>query len=275
MTMECFYINLEEQTARRTSVESNFRDACPPGWSMSRIPAVSTRDVERQEVQGSLRPAEKACFLSHLKALEHGLTRAGHVLIAEDDILFGTESAPLIERAVSAALDTSWDVIYTDVCITGVHAMIELFQLRRALAAQQGSRLINLKGISFAAATSYVVNHRSKHKVYDLLRDHHPLNIPLDLLLRQQIHDGKLNACVVFPFATSLSRYADDSQVQVGTGCLTDLVWNSFRRAMWVERDLDVVETTLNAIEPCTYRQDAAVLSKIVAAVLSGALASK
>ena len=273
--MECVYINLDEQTARRNSLESNFHQTCPQGWSIRRVAAVSVRDIEDRDVQGTLRNTEKACFLSHVKALELGGTCAGHVLIAEDDILFGQESAPLIERAVATVPDTAWDVIFTDACITGVHAMIELFQLRRTLTPENGFRLINLKGISFAAATSYVVNNDSKRKVRDLLLEHYPLNTPLDLFIRQKVNENALQACMLFPFATSLSGHADDSQIQVGNGCVTDLVWNSFRRAMWVQRDLEAVETTLNAIQPRVYEKSAAVFSRIIAAILSGNLPPK
>jgi GR25 family glycosyltransferase involved in LPS biosynthesis len=271
--MDCIYINLDEQAARRQSLESNFHQVCPD-WHINRVPAVSATQIECEGIPGKLRNNEKACFLSHVKALEFALTLPDHVLIAEDDILFGETSAALIERAI-ATLSADWDIVFTDVCITGVHAMIELFQLRRMLTAQNGFRLVNLKGVSFAAATSYVVNTKSKLKIRDLLLTHRPLDTPLDLFIRQLVNEESLNACVLFPFATSLSDHADASQVQVGDGRLTDLVWNSFRRAMWIQRDLDRVELTLKAIQPRIYEKGSAVLSKIVGALLSGNLTPK
>ena len=120
-----------------------------------------------------------------------------------------------------------------------------------------------------------MVNNDSKRKVRDLLLEHYPLNTPLDLFIRQKVNENALQACMLFPFATSLSGHADDSQIQVGNGCVTDLVWNSFRRAMWVQRDLEAVETTLNAIQPRVYEKSAAVFSRIIAAILSGNLPPK
>ncbi len=273
--MECIYINLDEQTPRRTSLETDFRDNCPPGWRIRRLCALGIDDIERRHVEGTLPKEEKACFLSHLKALELSMTIDGHVFVAEDDILFGKETASLIDQAIETLSGDAWDMLFTDVCIPGIHAMIVLFQLRQLLSERNRFQLIDLKSIPFAASTGYIVNHQSKDKVYSLLKGHYPLNTPLDLLIRTKVSGGELHASVVFPFATSLSKHADDSQVQVVDQRLTKLVWNSFRRSMWVQRDLESVETVMRAIEPRVYERQSAVFSKMVAAMLSRNLPAK
>jgi GR25 family glycosyltransferase involved in LPS biosynthesis len=73
--MKCFYINLDSETERRSAIEKNFSSHAKAGWELVRVPAVDTRQVEERRVRGSLRPAEKACFLSHQSILETQKTR--------------------------------------------------------------------------------------------------------------------------------------------------------------------------------------------------------
>src|SRR6266487_4693017 len=135
--MECIYINLDSETSRRGAVEQTFRDNCPPSWRLQRLSAVTPTYIGEREIEGNLRDGEKACFLSHLKALDLAREFDGNVLIAEDDILLGNGSALAIEQALGTMAGNDWDLLFTDVCIAGIHAMIELFRLKRLLTTKK------------------------------------------------------------------------------------------------------------------------------------------
>ena len=67
--MECFYINLASATERRERIERSFASNRKPGWSLTRVDAITTDIVEKHQVPGRIRAAEKACLLSHTLAL--------------------------------------------------------------------------------------------------------------------------------------------------------------------------------------------------------------
>ena len=113
--MDIFYINLAEQTERQRKLESNFQANNASQWVLHRIDAVSAQAVANK-IPGRLRDGEKACFQSHIKAIETAKQSAGHVLIAEDDILFGNCSSAISSllmktRLFGARRRTIWPVI--------------------------------------------------------------------------------------------------------------------------------------------------------------------
>jgi len=89
-----------------------------------------------------------------------------------------------------------------------------------------------------------------------------------DLLLRGLCREGALKMKVVFPFATSLSRFAEGSAIQSGSD-VTERLWNAFRRLAWFDRDLDQVRATLKPIEAALRDEEAELLGRIVAGHLS------
>ena len=69
---------------------------------------------------------------------------------------------------------------------------------------------MNLRGVEFAGSTAYIVNGKSKRKVYDALSAYTNVDLPYDLFLRQLAHRGALNIHSLFPFVTTLSDYCDE-----------------------------------------------------------------
>ena len=91
--MDFLYINLEGRADRRASLEKNFQDINSRQWRIHRIDAVDVNFVVSNRVEGRLREAEKACFVSHIRAVEKAKECSGPVMIAEDDIWFGKNSS--------------------------------------------------------------------------------------------------------------------------------------------------------------------------------------
>ena len=270
--MDCLYINLSTQTERRAFLEKNFADNKLPGWRLSRLEAVDGSVVARESIDGSLSDNAKACFLSHRKAITESLNSPGHVLILEDDALFGKESCKRIQNAIASIPDGKWDLIYTDICFASVYLMIELFVARRKLDANQQSVFLELRKSPFAGSTAYVVNRNSKAKVLDIVNSAGTLDVPYDLYLEQRIHKSEFEARVIFPFPTSLSEFADRSAIQSeDKAAADDVIWNAFRRLVWAERDIDQVAQALERIEVSRLDAETIAFSKI----LTGQLAKR
>ena len=232
--MDIFYINVADQIHRREFVERNFAAIQRPGWRLSRIDAVTVETA--RNMPGRIRDGEKACFQSHLCAIEKAQHAAGHVLIAEDDILFGEGSLPAIERALASIAEDDWDILFTDLVIPNAGPMANLYLLRQRLARSGGSQLLDLSNLNFAGTTAYIVNHRVRDKVLQALAADASLDVPYDLQLRKLIHSKTLRGHVIIPFPTTVSAFADTSQIQDTN--LADAVWTAFRRLIWLERDI-------------------------------------
>jgi GR25 family glycosyltransferase involved in LPS biosynthesis len=239
--MECFYINLAGQTQRRDFLQSSFNTHKKPGWFLTRIQAVDAAQVQQAQVPGRIRDGEKGCFLSHRQAIEASLEAPGHALILEDDAMFGPGSCARIASALAAMGEGNWDLLFTDLIIPHPPLMAAMLHMRRELGEGE-QRLLDLNELNYCGATAYVVHENFKQRLLDLMGER-SLDTPYDLHLRSKVQAGGARAFAAFPFPTSLSPLADQSQLQGGEGI--DFYWNVFRRFIWADRDLGQVDASL------------------------------
>lgn len=273
-SMDILYINLDRQRDRRSFLESNFQSVKAAHWRLHRVEAVDAAFAATHAVRGRLRDAEKACYLSHIKAIETAREIPGPVMIVEDDVLFGKGSFAAIEALLAATPEEAWDLIFTDVAIGSVHSMIDLFALRRKYQ-DTGPKLINLTNLLFSGAAAYIINHDAKHKLLDLLPRNGPFEIAYDLLLRMLVHEKRLRASVIFPFATTLSPFAENSGIQGKQDEITDTVLNAFRRLMWLERDIDAAMAVLDRTGAGRDDPETLAFSNLLGAFLSPSFVTK
>jgi GR25 family glycosyltransferase involved in LPS biosynthesis len=273
--MECVYLNMDHQVARRQLLEDNFAACRLPDWHLTRIPAVGIDEAARQAIPGRLREVEKAVILSHCKALGHVMLDPGHTLILEDDVLLGPLSCERIQSAAVALPEDAWDLILTDVSIVEAHAMVRLFSVRRELVKTGEELLLPLRDFFFTGTPSYLVNRRFKSRMLQLLRGQASMDVPIDLFLRDLIVKGEVRAFFTFPFVTSLSDFGDDSQTQLKDTEITDMVWNAFRRFMWLHRDIDSAIAPVEQLGADFVDAETQAFIKLVGAALSSKLAYK
>jgi GR25 family glycosyltransferase involved in LPS biosynthesis len=269
--IDCIYINLSAATDRRTHLTRNFAESrFSSDWKLQRLEAIDTAYVTRNQIPGRIRDAEKACYLSHLHALKLAMKTSEYTLIAEDDVSFCARSEAAIDAAIDRSPD-SWDILFTDVCVPATQDMLALFLHRRVLKKTDEFILIDLSDLFFAGATSYIVNRKSKAIVYNTLAQQQSFDIPYDLYLRNCIRDGKLKAYSIFPFATSLSPYSDNSAIQFNHGqeYLRNFAWNSFRRLMWIGADTDAVDIALSKMNEDFADKETSVFSTILKTILA------
>ncbi|THC43813.1 glycosyltransferase family 25 protein [Massilia sp. Mn16-1_5] len=245
--MKCIYINLERATGRRAQLEANWAEYGGSDWQLERFPAVDARYIEETNVPGSLKPGEKGCFFSHSAVIEMNRGATAPIFIVEDDMVLGQSTAATINNFLGVCDSYDWDIAYTDVCIPLPQTMLDLVKLRHELTDSGEVRLLDVKDFPFAGSTAYLVNHRSLDKLAGLLAQEEELNYPYDLVLRRLIYERKLKGLVFFPFVTSLSDESNVSQIQQSVSA--DVIWNGFRRLMWVDRDLKKVWPSIEQID--------------------------
>ena len=254
--MDCFYINLDHATDRRERLEANFAAYKKPGWSLTRFAAADKTYVADHDISGPTKPAEKGCFISHQLLMESRLGDDKTYLIMEDDAQFGVRTCTLVDMVLKRNQHLNWDILYTDLCIPNVVNMFELLKYRRDLRKKKIEvAFMDLNGVGFAGTTAYMVNGKSKRKVYDALAAYRPIDLPYDLFLRQQSHSGALKIFSLFPFVTTLSDFSDDSQIKMGAAP-TDAAWNMYRKMIWIERNLARCKAALDAMKATLRAED-------------------
>lgn len=234
--MKCFYINLDSDVARRYAIESSFKSFCVNNWTLDRFPAIDIRYVKRRNIPGELRDSAKGCFLSHAKLLEMNLEIREDFLVLEDDVIFGKSTCHFVDNLGLANRAFEWDLIFTEVGVPSIAAMSELIFLRDNLMKNQEIQLLDLRKMQFFGATSYIVNASSVAKILSFIM-RSPLDMPIDLVLREGIYLGDIRAFVTFPFLTSTSDLADFSNIQLRHHAKTDLIWHTFKKMVWIHGD--------------------------------------
>lgn len=242
--MQCCYLNLDAAPERRGALERRFAACAPSHWRLRRVRATDAVQVAGLGLPGTLRAAEKACFLSHREALRAAAGDEGSLLVLEDDVELGAAGCRMIEDFATRHGDGAWDIAYTDVCVPQMETMAGLVRLRQRWSPQAGVMLLDLRSVPYAGATAYLVNARARRRLLERLDAVTQFDVPYDLYLRDLVHAREFAGLVIFPFATTLARAADTSQIQP-VGLAHEHLWNTFRRMIWVERRLADFEPVL------------------------------
>ncbi|MFI4933975.1 MAG: glycosyltransferase family 25 protein [Caulobacterales bacterium] len=235
--MDCHYINLDSATARRELIERNFNTYKAPGWTLTRFPAVDVASVEARQVPGRLRPAEKACFLSHQQLLGANLSATAPIMILEDDAEIGRRTCALIDNFLASQGDFDWDIVFANVCIPRLEHMLRLAKYRNQIAVNQRVILLDLIKYIFAGADAYIVNHKSIVRLHRMILLEQKLDTPYDLLLQKFIHERRIKGFSYFPFITGLSDLSQISQLRERR--IDEAIWGLFRSMMRIDRDLE------------------------------------
>lgn len=243
--MQCRYINLDHATEHRAALEASFEKASRPGWSLSRFKAIDTAEVDARLIRGARSSAEKGCFLSHKSVIEAHAGGAGHLLVLEDDVEFGSATFEIIDGFLQNNPDAEWDLLFLDVCVIGIEDLLKMYFNRRDLINKRNVMPLDLAKIGFFGTNAYIVNAGSVGKLVSVLEAGFPVDIEYDIYLSHQIARQQLKAAVLFPFVTTLSRHATQSQIQVSRMDKLNLVRNLLRNLLWLESRPDEVTAAL------------------------------
>ena len=87
------------------------------GFILHRYSAKTVENVLERALPGIQTNRAKACYLSHIGAIEKSMDFSGPVLILEDDACFGERTGEKLNEAMSKFIggDIPWDMFFTDV----------------------------------------------------------------------------------------------------------------------------------------------------------------
>lgn len=232
--MKSYFINLDSAVERKESLQQSFKASAPQGLTLERIGAVSGDDIRRSPLLGKLRDTEKACILSHRKAIEATTRDQGNSLILEDDAIPGAIGFEVLNGLLQGD-HGDVDVIFTSALVSNTDFIFNQYLLYRNSLNSKQVHLLDMQGLQTAGCDSYIVCSRSKNKLLELLGEIESYNVEYDLLMKQWIHEGRIKALLVFPFLTCLSSLSDTSQISQ-----PNKDWNQFRRLFSLDYERSV-----------------------------------
>lgn len=268
--LNIYYINLDNATERRVAIEENLQKFEALGIGINRIPAYDKKYIEDRLIGGAIRSTEKACFLSHIKAIEASISQPGHALILEDDILMGSESISQIKNILDL-VKNSIDLLFVEMGITNLPSMFQLFRLKKELKHAGKIEILQTKLFDFAGATAYILNENSKIKLLEILRKIDSFDVPYDLLLKKLIIENNILSGCIFPFLATLSDQSLNTDIQLDGDSLPNIVWHSFRKLMFIEADYNRGNflQDLQRIPPDFFGGDDLIFGKIISTAMS------
>jgi GR25 family glycosyltransferase involved in LPS biosynthesis len=235
-----FFINLDRSPERRAAMEAQLRTH---GLAdrYQRFPAIDGADGQR------------ACFQSHIRALESAA--AGHAVhVLEDDVLLSGYVPQVIDFVVSNGVLDRFDVVLTETLIGP--DVLELRELKKVFERRRADETFEVRDITSTyqcGTTSYVVGQTSKARVLSALRAGIDSGLPCDLLLRREARAGRLKLGCVFPFVTSFqfefesTRKGQDQKTRDSKRAF-DLLRYSF----FVDCDHALAEKMAAALQPAS-----------------------
>ena len=268
--LNIYYINLESAIERRIAIEKNLNQFLMSGATVNRVSAFDAKYVHKHEIAGSIRNTEKACFLSHMKAIEMSLLQPGPALIIEDDISLGPQSISQIKDLLGKA-SIGIDLLFAEMCISSLSSMFQLYMLKRELLRDNKIEVLQTQLFDFAGATAYILNHQSKSKLLKIMQKIKSFDLPYDLVLKQLILNGDISSGFIFPFVATLTGNSLNTDIQLEADELPNVVYHSFRKLMYLDTQENMANylNDLEKIPKNFYSQEDLVFGKIISTVMS------
>lgn len=254
------FINLARSTRRRATLVRHLKEIGVVS-RYERFEAVDGRAVAAR-FPTELDPGNLGIWLTHeaLLRTHRSLGLDLHLHILEDDTVLAKRARQKFEQVLSQAdALSSWDLLFTDIFVPLSVQTFRVFVENIDRHAQSGRHaLVDLASIGFASCCSMFVNKRSVAKYARLIRGNWALGMPLDLFIRQLVHQGALRAYVTVPFLTSI---ADSVQSDVrGRTDRSRQVCDVLRRGLFEEADHPALLARMRALTKGARLSDRAAL---------------
>ncbi len=261
-------INLARAGERLDAVLSSFdRHLAASGIALNRFAAIDAAEAERRNAPGALTWAEKACFLSHAASLAAAADARSPVWIVEDDVVFGPQTLARVEAALELLQGQPWDVLLTDLYVTDLNDMLELFRTQRRLAGEGKIAVLDLAGMAFAGSTSYLVNPAKVAELARRLAQYEVIDLAFDIWFKREAGAKRLRCHALFPFATTVAD--TPSQVQPSSMSRQLGWWNAYRMLLWEQTDPAHLDGILDRLDHVLTDKRSAQLGRIVGGILS------
>lgn len=206
-------INLDSATERWASVEaSHALHLADSGIQLVRHRAMSAAEAKEARIAGRCTWPEKGCYISHLLCLEAQANKQETAWIAEDDVMFDSNTVAILQAALQIAGNLHWDVIFTNVGLGAPLAAFGNFPSTNKLNGDAVA-LTDLRGAAYYGAYSYLINPKSVEKLFGSIRAIGAIDTPIDILLKRLCFSGRIAVFSTTPFSSSLS--GAPSQIQI------------------------------------------------------------
>jgi len=203
----CF-INLQRSGDRRAAMEAQLRALGIEG--VARFEAIDAATLPAPGPDAATSAGERACFLSHARALE-GAPPDDFFLVLEDDALLSRALPPLLRPEALAQL-ADWDLVFLE-CLpyTSAPGLLALWQaLKKQLPADPaaprdaiaGIEVLDARGLYNWGAVAYLATPKGLRALPPLLREalaEGPAQA-FDMALNRWVAEGRLRAAVLAPF---------------------------------------------------------------------------
>jgi GR25 family glycosyltransferase involved in LPS biosynthesis len=240
-----FYINLDRSIDRRHAIETQI-EALGIGHVYKRFPAV---DGSKLAPAGRMKPGEVGIFRSHHDVLARARKGGKFIHVLEDDSLLSEFMLPAIGLALGRGMFDRFDVIFTDIGGVDDFRIVrdlkqrydEIIPFRGEQTFYDKLQLIDLARFNFAAMSSYVVSPAGADKLLAIYGKEakRGLNMPVDLVVRREVREGRLRAACFFPFLTSINLGGIAATTSGRTVHDSFLMMALLRYSFFVDRDLD------------------------------------
>lgn len=208
------FINLDRRDDRLKSLMNDLNRHLDDTVKINRVSGVDAMSNNLLKSEDLISNAEKACYSSHIQAIEHSLPSNAHTLIIEDDVSFSTRTQQILSSILSSNLIEGVDVFFAELGLENMTQYPSLYALKNKLSLQNKITLIDLDMYRFHGTTAYIVNKNSKNKLLNLLKGKLSLNQPYDEDLSQWVREGKIHAKCIFPFPITLNPLEFSSDIR-------------------------------------------------------------
>lgn len=247
------YINLDRSEVRRATVEAQLERFA----LKDRYRRFAAIDGTVRPPVGGLKPGEVGCFLSHYEVLREHAGDGRHVHVVEDDVVFGPQTAMIIDMVVDQQL-AEVDVLYTDVSpnFNQVLFLSMLENLRATGMTDPVQRTVfngrpfplniaflDLGGQAFTSSNAYIVSYRSIERLVAAMAAEIAggPTMPVDVFYSEQFSSGAFSARCTVPFLTSIAPPHTTPSTIGDTHKTMDLVCYLMRSHFFIDRDIAAI----------------------------------
>jgi GR25 family glycosyltransferase involved in LPS biosynthesis len=233
------FINLARNEARRMAMTRHL-EQIGAASRYRRVEAVDGRAVA-PHYPTTLDPGNLGLWLSHVQLLEAARESPEHLHIIEDDTILVSNPVERFDGFLRQADEQlmGWDLMFTDIVVWAqdVGLFRSLARMIQQFEQTGDVSIVDLKSLVFAATSSFFVNRQSINKLADLIATRWRLGVPIDIYLRDLVHQGALKAYLTVPFQTTVSQ--DSLQSDIASGDARSLaVITAYRRMFFQDANL-------------------------------------
>jgi len=205
--------------------------------------------------------------------------------VIEDETIFASCARDVIKRVIAAGFLDDYDMIYTDISVPLRNEVHKLYKSAYDKAVKRDAQgkiesaafnVLNVCNRPYASTSSFLVNRRSIGKIHDIFA-HELLNgtgNPVDLIIRDFNHRGRLKVGCIFPFVTSVRLgNSFSSTVDPRADREPELAVDIARVLFFIESNWDQCQSYLDryAAKPAAEDRLAAMLGQLLTYSLSDA----